>query len=96
MSQDEDIHFEDENSGGFTKEELRQRLDDAQRATRPERPSVPDFFSLPAVRRGHWHCHRCAVINRRDEPRCCSCGDTYESIVGVVPEAELQALHACA
>ena len=32
MSQDEDIHFEDENSGGFTKEELRQRLDDAQRS----------------------------------------------------------------
>jgi hypothetical protein len=32
------------------------------------------------------------VINRRDEPKCCSCGDTYESIVGVVPEAELHAL----
>jgi hypothetical protein len=83
----------------MTTEELRARagallVEGALRGTghRPERPSVPDFFSLPAVRRGHWHCHRCAVINRRDEPRCCSCGDTYESIVGVVPEAELQAL----
>ena len=83
----------------MTTEELRARagallVEGALRGTghRPERPSVPDFFSLPAVRRGHWHCHRCAVINRRDEPKCCSCGDTYESIVGVVPEAELQAL----
>ena len=83
----------------MTTEELRARagallVEGALRGTghRPERPSVWHFFSLPAVQRGHWHCHRCKVINRRDEPKCCSCGDTYESIVGVVPEAELQAL----
>ena len=37
---------------------------------RPGRPLVRDFFSLPAFQAGHWHCHRCHVINRRDEPTC--------------------------
>ena len=44
----------------------------AERATdqRPGRPSVRNFFSLPAFQAGYWHCHRCHVINRRDEPTC--------------------------
>ena len=59
---------------------------------RPVRPSVRDFFTLAEVQRGHWHCLRCSVINRRDEPSCHKCGDTFESIVGVAPDAELNAL----
>jgi hypothetical protein len=85
------LHAQAAGQNGTT-EELRARagallVEGALRGTghRPERPSVRHFFSLPAVQRGHWHCHRCKVINRRDEPKCCSCGDTYESIVGVVP-----------
>ena len=56
---------------------------------RPVRPSVRDFFTLAEVQRGHWHCLRCSVINRRDEPSCHKCGDTFESIVGVAPDEHL-------